>query len=77
MKKTNYYTETFAVDDSYRIDIVNDGEAYEAWISQKGYGVKYLMFGISIDDISHEMFLKVVKANTENYIKLYRAKIED
>lgn len=77
MKKTNYYTETFAVDDSYRIDIVNNGETYEAWIYNKRYGVKTLMFGLLIDDITHEMFIKVVKANTKIYIKDYQEEVED
>ena len=76
MKKTNYYTETYTIGDSYMVDIVNNEETYEAWFYHKSYGIKSLMFGLSIDDITHEMFVKVVTANIRSYIKLYKEEVE-
>lgn len=76
MKKMNYCTETYAVDDTYCIDIVNTGTEYEAWVYRKDYGVKVLMYGISVDGITYERFVKISGINAKSYIEVYQREEE-
>ena len=73
MKKINSVTYTYKYNDDFMIDIVQTwtGEAfdYEAWIYNKDYGVKDLMFGSS--EKSLEDFIELAEQNAPEYITTY------
>lgn len=68
-KITRYETESFF------IDIVDDGNSFEAWLTEKGVGVSNLMFGIPkkqpTETIDFCRFLEIVEDNLDDYIYDY------
>ena len=74
MKKAKYITTTtYQYNDDYLIDIVkNDNECtYEAWLYHICNGIKELMFGMSSETNTDDMFLDFVKENVESFIEQY------
>lgn len=65
-------TRTYKYDDQYMIDIVIDGKTYEAWLYNKDYGVKDLMFGSPIGQESFSDFMESVEVNAPDYIATYQ-----
>lgn len=55
----------------FRVDIVDNGTEYEAWIYKNNYGIKSLMFGAPCNQQTMEEFINIVKANLETYEKEY------
>ena len=52
MIQANYITTTHNYDGKYLVDIIvkKDEQCYEAWLYNKDYGVKGLMFGVPMDE---------------------------
>ncbi len=74
MKKLKDVTiTTYQYDDNFLIDIVKDDKdgTYEAWIYHRAYGIKSMMFGVSSETNTIEMFLTLVEANAEEYLEIY------
>lgn len=71
-KKAKVKIERYVVG-VFNVDIVDDGETYEAWLSHSGYGVSSLMFGVSKSDMVNgkEQFLSMVDNNICDYISAY------
>lgn len=59
--------------DAFVIDIIDDGENYEAWLSLKNYGVKTLMFGMPKAQQSKDEFRDLAIANFSEYGEYYLA----
>lgn len=57
--------------DGFVIDIIDDGENYEAWLSIENYGVKTFMFGAPKAQQSKEQFGKLAIANFAEYGEQY------
>lgn len=55
----------------FRVDIVDNGTEYEAWIYKNNYGIKSLMFGAPRHQQTMEEFINIVQANLETYEKEY------
>lgn len=72
MRKTNTKIERYEHGDFY-IDIVHEADGtYSAWLQHKDYGVSSMMFRTGDPHEPLELFLDVVEANLEDYIKIYR-----
>lgn len=67
--------ETIMVDrytkDTFVVEVFEEEELYEAWIYEKSYGVKNLMFGIAKDDMSKDEFVQLVFNNFDQYANDY------
>lgn len=72
MKQTSITTVTYEHGE-FLVDIVTTSDSYEAWLYQKNYGVKFLMFGAYISLNTLEEFLETVEANLDEYEKNYDA----
>ena len=62
--------------DGFWIDIVENTEDFEAWLTAKNYGISQLMFGVpkkqpTWGDIQHDIFLELVENNFDEYAELY------
>lgn len=55
----------------YCVDVCEDAEERTAWIYNVKCGVKSLMFGYKVCDISHEEFLDIVFSNIPDYADDY------
>lgn len=81
MIQANYITTTYNYDGKYLVDIIvkKDEQCYEAWLYNKDYGVKDLMFGVPMDENtkSEREFLTLVLNNIQDYIDGYKEKYED
>lgn len=69
-------TETYEVRDGFRVDVVlydpNGPEGvWEAYLYQTGFGIKELMFGVMKQHVDKRVFVKMIEANVEDYIKSY------
>lgn len=78
--KKQYTVKTYTVKKDFRVDVITYKGMYEAWLYQKGYGVKTLMFGFPIIQhnidgtpytISYDEFLQMVENNVADYIPDY------
>ena len=81
MIQANYITTTYNYDGKYLVDIIvkKDEQCYEAWLYNKDYGVKDLMFGVPMDENtkSEREFLTLVLNNIQEHINLYEEEYED
>lgn len=72
--------ETITIDrytkENFVVEVFEEAEMYEAWIFEKSYGVKNLMFGIAKDDMSKDEFVQIVFGNFEQYAKDYINEME-
>lgn len=59
--------------DTFLIDIIDDGENYEAWLYVKGYCTKTFMLGMPKAQQSKEEFRKLAIANFAEYGEQYLA----
>ena len=65
-------TDTYQTSlDDFMVDVVEDGEAYGAFLYRLGYGVKIFMFGVDKADVTKEEFLAMVDANLASYVNSY------
>lgn len=74
LKRTNdYATKTYDVGRGFLVDVITikSKEEYEAWIYHSSYGIKELMFGISMKDETYDGFLDLVYRNLEDNILSY------
>ena len=60
----------------FYIDIIETGDEYEAWLTQKEYGFSLLMFGCPKEQQCYEDFCVMVDDNAGTYMRdyLYYAK---
>lgn len=75
MKETNIKIRRYEHGDFY-IDIVDQGDIFEAWLQHKDYGIAEMMFGIckcvdEYDKLSYEDFLDLVSDALEEYEETY------
>ena len=72
-KKAKVKIERYTVG-AYNVDIVDDGDTFEAWLSHHSYGVSSMMFGVSKSDMVNgkEQFMAMVDDNICEYIDAYR-----
>lgn len=80
LKRTNdYTTRTFDVGHGFLVDIVaiKSKDLYEAWIYHSSYGIKELMFGISMKDETYDGFLDLVYRNLDDHIFYYAKEYMD
>ena len=71
------WNNTYFFDHHYIVDIFNVDDTYEAWLYNREYGIKDLMFGMPVEQQSFDEFLEIVEANVPEYIELYKAQHED
>ena len=79
MKKVNNKVTTYEYEIKLCIDIVETPDSFEAWIYDKTYGIKELMWGEPKNNMrfnkpytqTFEEFKKLVSANIKNYIESY------
>ncbi len=71
LDKLNQRIYTYKYNDQYYVDVVFDWKTYEAWIYNKDYGVKDLMFGTPAEQTSLIEFLDTVNAVVPDYIESY------
>ena len=71
MKKTNYETTTYEMDNDFMMDIVSGDEVYFAYIYHSKYGIKEQMFGMYKDDISLKAFTEIAAHNFPTFIDTY------
>lgn len=77
MKKTNQKITRFEDGDFY-IDIVESESDFEAWITEKEYGLSALMFGVprkqaDADDVSFTSFCELIESNLDDHKANYIA----
>ena len=85
MKKSNYKIHTYEADNGFMVDIVDKGDAFEAWIYHKDYCVKDLMWGEPKENSRFEKpftqtlqgFKALVEANLEGYAAGYAEEYMD
>lgn len=70
MLKTDIRITRYVYGD-YNIDIIENPEHYEAWLSHKHYGISELMFGLTKKDVNEELFLEIVENNLGESIYEY------
>ena len=51
----------------YIIEIFDEGECFDAYLSRDGYGVKTYLFAVSKKKTPFSEFIKLVDANLEEY----------
>ena len=79
MKKVNNKITTYEYEINIRVDIVETPDKFEAWIYDRNYGIKQLMWGEPKNNMrfnepytqTFEKFKKLVSANIEDYIESY------
>ena len=79
MKKVNNEITTYEYEIKICVDIVETPDSFEAWIYDKDYGIKELMWGEPKNNIrfnepytqTFEGFKKLVNASIKNYIGDY------
>lgn len=71
MKKVNNEITTYEYENKICVDIVETPDDFEAWIYDKDYGIKELMWGEPKNKQTFEGFKKLVSANIKNYIGNY------
>ena len=57
--------------EDFMVDVVEDGEAYGAFLYRLGYGIKTFMFGVDKADTTKKEFLAMVKENLATYAEDY------
>lgn len=71
-------TDTYQTSlDDFMVDVVEDGEAYGAFLYRLGYGVKIFMFGVDKADVTREEFLAMVVDNLASHANYYTKKYCD
>lgn len=79
MKRVNNEIATYEYKINIRVDIVETPDSFEAWIYDKNYGIKELMWGEPKNNTrfnepyrqTFEEFKKLVSASIEKYIGSY------
>ena len=72
LKLENTKTETYRFMGHFCIDVVETSEAFQAFLYDDQYSIKYFMFGVqNIDGYTKEQFLQFVANNAEDYIEFY------
>jgi len=71
------WNNTYCFDRHYIVDIFKVDDTYEAWLYNREYGIKDLMFGMPVEQQSFDEFLEIVEANVPEYIELYKVQHED
>lgn len=61
----------------YCVDICEDAKERSAWLYNSAYGVKSLMFGYMVCDMSRDEFLDIVFSNLPEYIEDYAEEFEE
>lgn len=77
MEKQKINIETYRYDNDYYIDIIETSEYLEAWIYNKNYGIKMLMFGTPILEQSYSEFIELAETGAPAFIKYYKEDYED
>lgn len=77
----NPETRTYR-DGEFIVEIIFDGETFDAWLSADGYGIKELMFGLPIEQpdgtrYDWELAEQIVEVNLEEYEDSYREEYMD
>ena len=79
MKKVNNKTTTYEYEIKIYVDIVETPDSFEAWIYDKDYGIKELMWGEPKNNMrfnepytqTFEEFKKLVSTSIKDYIGSY------
>ena len=66
------WNNTYCFDSHYMVEIFKVDDTYEAWLYNREYGIKDLMFGMPVEQQSFDEFLEIVEANVPEYIELYK-----
>ena len=68
MKKMDNVSITRFETECFYIDIIDNGDKFEAWLTYKTDGVSNLMFGMYKDnEIDFDLFCEIVEANLDEY----------
>ena len=77
--KQENITSTYNVGDNMKVDIVDNGLNYEAWVYHSDYGIKTHMFGIAKNSktpdgrkLCANDFIQIVLNNLDQYIETYK-----
>lgn len=80
-KETSRYISTYYATGNYYVDVVKEQVGtkwgFEAWIYNKDYGIKSLMFGDYSYCITLNDFIQLVRENIMDYITDYKKRFED
>ena len=77
-QKVNYemVLEIPYIKDTYIVEVIKkENGRIEIWLSNKNYGIKTLMFGVS--KLDKQCLKDIIMANIETYIQSYREEYED
>ena len=67
-----FSTDTYQISpDDFRVDVVDEGNAYGAFLYHLGYDVKLFMFGVNKAAVTKEEFLAMVNENFATYAEYY------
>lgn len=69
MKILNIKTTTYDVGDGFRVDIVQDGKHFDAYIFHQDYGIKTHMFGVATGTVDE--FVSLVEGSLEEDKAIY------
>ena len=61
----------------FKIDIVDNGEYYEAWLYEEHICHKMFMFGAPVTQHTKEEFEKIVERSTSHYIRGWYEELDD
>ncbi len=78
MKLTEIKTKTYKYNDEYFVDIVDDGEYYNAWLYKEGYGAKSHIIGSPKESSIEDEFVSSIEDYIEinGEIELYEYEME-
>lgn len=84
MNKTDIKTDTYKVDSGgFRVDIVDEGDTYYAFLYYNDYGTKELMFGLpkyqqaQDKHYAYDEIVNIVEANLDQHIPIYMEEQRD
>lgn len=65
-------TETYQTSlDDFMVDVVENADAYDAYLYRLEYGVKTHMFGVDKAQATKKEFISLVRANLDTYVNNY------
>ncbi len=70
MRRKYINTETYEYENGYYVDVVYDGETYEAWLYHECIGIKTLMISIAVP-FKTNILLSYIEANIKRHIDDY------
>jgi hypothetical protein len=71
MKKSKYEVIRHEINEGFYIEIVENNELIEFYLSHNNYAIKSLMFGLYKKDCPPDQYENYIISNVNDYIKNY------